>query len=212
MMLDDTRRGWKTKARNRCREIIAATKNGELVTGDDAEFLLWLLDRHPRAAEKIGCGVAGFTVQDAGMGTRCFVVHRVNGSSTDFSFYSCITAPDSTVLVRKAMRRAVADQVTEYKQASAARGPLICAITGQVLSWDNAHVDHAPPIFVALADDWAKQVGGYLAIRLTLAADNQLGRTLTPGDADEWADFHRANAHLRIVSRLANLSLLRKRS
>jgi hypothetical protein len=211
-MLDDTRRGWKTKARDRCREIIAATENGELITGDDAEFLLWLLDRHPRAAEKIGRGVAGFTVQDAQLGTRCFVVRRVDGSSTDFSFYSCITAPDVTVLARKAMRRAVADQVSEFKQASAARGPLICAVTGQVLSWDNAHVDHAPRVFAALADDWAKRVGGYPAIRLAPAADDQLGRTLMQVDAEAWADFHRANAHLRIVSRLANLSLLRKRS
>jgi hypothetical protein len=91
----------KTKARDKCREIIAAIENGELVTGDDAEFLLWLLDRHPRAAEKIGQGVAGFTVQSASMGTRCFVVHRMDGSSTDFSFQSCITAPDGTVLIRK---------------------------------------------------------------------------------------------------------------
>lgn len=212
MMLDDTRRGWKTKARDRCREIIGAIENGELVRGDDAEFLLWLLDRHPRAAEKIGRGVAGFTVQSAEMGTRCFVVHRVDGSSTDFSFYSCITAPDGTALVRRAMRRAIADQVTEFKQASAARGPLVCAVTGQVLSWDNAHVDHAPPVFVALADDWAARVGGYPAIRLTPAVDNQMGRTLMPGDADAWAEFHHETAHLRIVSRLANLSLLRKLS
>jgi hypothetical protein len=146
------------------------------------------------------------------MGTRCFVVHRVDGSSTDFSFYSCITAPDSTALARKAMRRAIADQVTEFKRASAARGPLVCAVTGQALSWDNAHVDHAPSVFAALADDWAARVGGYPAIRLTPAADGQMGRTLTPGDAEAWADFHRANAQLRIVSRLANLSLLRKRS
>jgi Protein of unknown function (DUF3223) len=213
VMLDDTRRGWKTKTRNWCREIIAAAEDGELVTGDDAEFLLWLLDRHPRAAEKIGCGVAGFTVQDAQMGTRCFVVHRVDGSSTDFSFYSCITAPDGTVLVRRAMRRAISDQTSEFKRASAARGPLVCAVTGQVLSWDNAHVDHAPPVFVALADDWAARVGGYSAIRLTPAADSQLGRTIADGAAAEaWAEFHRTNAQLRIVSRLANLSLLRKRS
>jgi hypothetical protein len=110
------------------------------------------------------------------------------------------------------MRRAISDQVAEFKQASVARGPLVCAVTGRALSWDDAHVDHAPPVFVALADDWAARVGGYPAIQLTPAADHQLGRTLVPGDAEPWADFHRVNAHLRIVSRLANLSLLRKRS
>ncbi len=162
MMLDDTRRGWKTKAKDRCREIIGTLENGESVRSDDAEFLLWLLDRHPRAAEKIGQGVAGFTVQSAVMGTRCFVVHRVDGSSTDFSFHSCITAPDSIALVRRAMRRAISDQTNEFKRASAARGPLVCAVTGQMLSWNDAHVDHAPPVFVVLADDWAARAGGYL--------------------------------------------------
>lgn len=212
-MLDDTRRGWKTKARDRCREIIGDLENGELVKGDDAEFLFWLLERHPRAAEKIGQGVASFSVQSAQMGTRCFVVHRVDGSSTDFSFYSCITAPDSTALVRRAMRRAIADQTNEFKRASAARGPLVCAVTSQKLSWDDAHVDHAPPVFVALADDWAARVGGYSAMQIVPAADGQLGRTLVEGAAaDAWAEFHRANARLRIVSKVANLSLLRKRS
>jgi hypothetical protein len=120
MVLDDTRRGWKTKAKNRCRQIIETTADGQSVDGDDAEFLRWLLDRHPRAADKIGSGVVGFTVQTTELGTRCFVVHRLDHTSTDFSYYSCTTAPDGTALVRKAMRRAIADQVIEFKRASAA--------------------------------------------------------------------------------------------
>src|SRR6185437_17056408 len=96
---------------------------------------------------------------------------------------SCISAPSNTVMVRRAMRHAISDQTTEFKRASAARGPLVCAVTGQALSWDDAHVDHAPPVFVALADDWAARVGGYSAIQLTPPTDRQLGRTLLPGDA-----------------------------
>lgn len=80
------------------------------------------------------------------------------------------------------MRRAIADQVTEFKRASAARGPLVCAVTGQTSIT-------RPQVFLALADDWAARVGGYLAIRLTSAADGQMGRELVPGDAEAWADF-----------------------
>jgi len=125
------------------------------------------------------------------------------------SYHSCTTAPDSTTLVPKAMRRAVADQVAQFKQASAARAPLACAVTGELLSWDNAHVDHAPLVFIALADEWATLAGGYSAIQLTAAADGQIGRTLAQDDAESWAAFHRTYARLRIVSRLTNLSLLR---
>lgn len=87
----------------------------------------------------------------------------------------------------------------------------MCAISGEVLSWDDAHVDHAPPVFITLADRWTLLAGGYPVITLTPTADGQIGRTLTATDAQSWADFHRANAHLRIVSSLANLSLLRTR-
>ena len=107
------------------------------------------------------------------------------------------------------MRRAVADQITEFKRASAARAPLVCAVTREPLSWDGAHVDHAPPVFIALADEWASRAGGYAMIQLSQAMDGQIGRRLAQSDAESWKEFHQVNAHLRIVSRLANLSLLR---
>ena len=85
-------------------------------------------------------------------------------------------------------------------------------MTGLVSEVPRNPADRAPPVFVALADDWAARVGGYPAIQLTPVADRQLGRTLLPGEAEPRADFHRANAGLRVVSGLADRSLLRKRS
>jgi hypothetical protein len=207
-MLDDTRRGWKKEAKARCHEIVERTANGQMVSDEDAAFLHWLLDRHPCAADKIGVGVAGFTVEAIGMATRGFMLHRFDGSSTDFSYYKCITSPSEVGLARKAMRRAVVDQVIEFKRASAARGTLVCAVTGEILDWDSAHVDHAPPIFVTLADQWAEHVGGYTAIQLLPTEDGELGRCMA--DPEPWAAFHRDRAELRIVSRLTNLSLLQR--
>ncbi|HUK69049.1 MAG TPA: DCL family protein [Streptosporangiaceae bacterium] len=207
--LDTGRRGWKTQAKVRCRAIVAATPDGHVVTGDDALFVAWLLDRHPCAGEKTGPGVAGFTTQTTEMGTRGFVVHRTDGTSTDFSYYACITAPDHPAIVRSAMRRAIAGQVIEFKQAAQDQGPLVCAVTGVPLSREAAHVDHAPPVFTALADEWAAAAGGYAAVVLSRSADGQIGRRLSPADEASWTEFHRARARLRITSRLANLSLLR---
>ena len=136
-MLDETRRGWKKEAKAMCHEIVERTADGQLLSDEDAEFLHWLLDRHPRAAEKIGVGVAGFTVEAIGMATRGFMLHRFDGSSTDFSYYKFITSPSEVGLARKAMRRAVAAQVIEFKQAAAARGSLVCAATGEILDWDG---------------------------------------------------------------------------
>jgi hypothetical protein len=145
-MLDDTRRGWKKEAMARCHEIVARTEDNQRVTGeDDVGFLHWLLGRHPRASQKIGVGVVSFTVQPMERGTRGFVLHRHDGSSTDFSYYSCITPPNGVSLARKAMRRAVDQQISEFRKASAARGPFVCEVTGEALRWDDVHVDHAPP-------------------------------------------------------------------
>jgi Protein of unknown function (DUF3223) len=208
-VLDDTRRGWKKQAMARCHEIVDGTADNESVVGEDFEFLLWLLDRHPRASEKIGDGVASFTVQPIAMGTRGFIIHRVDGSSTDFSYYKCISMPNDAAQVRKAMRRAVADQVIEFKRIAVTQGPLVCAVTGELLTWDSAHVDHAPPVFLTLADQWAALMGGYPAIHLSPTKDGEIGRTLV--DPKPWQAFHQEHACLRIVSRLTNLSLLRIR-
>lgn len=106
------------------------------------------------------------------------------------------------------MRRAVAAQVIEFKRAAAARGSLVCAVTGETLDWDGAHADHAPPIFVTLADEWAERVGGYTAIQLLPAKDGELGRRMV--DPEPWVAFHQDRAKLRIVSKLTNLSFLQK--
>jgi len=204
-------RGWKKHATERCQAIVASTVPGQPVTGDDAEWLAWLVaERHPCASEKIGPGISYFTTQVVmPFRTLGFVIRRVDGTATDFSWRTCITAPDHKLMVRAAMRRAVESQITEFKATAAAEGSLRDAITGEILTWDNVHVDHAPPVFVLIADAYAALSGGYAAIGLTPSQDGQIGRALT-GAHENWAAWHRAFARLRIVSEQTNMSLLRR--
>ena len=60
------------------------------VTGDDHEFLMDLLKKHPKAIEKIGVGVKHFTIEPSKGGTRCFYVTRIDGSHDDFSYAKCL--------------------------------------------------------------------------------------------------------------------------
>ena len=53
-------------------------------------FLVALVSRHPRSAEKVGPGVEHFTVEAALYGTRCFCLTRVDGTRADFSFLKCV--------------------------------------------------------------------------------------------------------------------------
>jgi hypothetical protein len=210
MIKDSMPRGWKKAATARCQAITAEAADGQPITGDDAEWLSELITRHPCADEKIGPGIAWFT---AGVvlpfKTRGLFVHRVDGTVTDFSWRTCITAPDHSSMVRAAMRRAVELQVTEFKAASARNGGLYDAVTGEPLTWDNVHVDHAPPVFIIIANAYASLFGGYEAIPLTPSRDGQIGRALDGEHQQKWAGWHAFFARLRIVSVATNLSLLR---
>lgn|ERR1700746_75352 len=202
--------GWKGRLIKRCRDIKDSYANGEIITDDDDELLMWLVMRHPDACQKIGVGVDFFTVEDNAYNTRGFWVHRIDGTMTDFSLYACVTEPSHKSMVRDAMRVAVGDQVSEFKMSAAYRG-LECAITGVVLSLETAHVDHAPPEFAVLADEWADDCGGYNAIDLMPEEDGKFGNELYSEDAEDWAEYHREYANLRIVSAHVNLSVLRRK-
>lgn len=77
-------------ARYAIRQLLGRTAVGSMVTTDtrDGQLLLALVQRHARAAEKIGCGVSYFTtartMRADNMSTKHFVLHRLDGSSTDF--------------------------------------------------------------------------------------------------------------------------------
>jgi hypothetical protein len=94
----------KEAARDSIRQLLGTTHVGSMITPDtpDGQLLLSLVQRHARAAEKIGCGVSHFTtartLRADNVSTKHFVLHRLDGSSTDFRCVGChstgvVTAP-----------------------------------------------------------------------------------------------------------------------
>lgn len=196
-------RGWKTRARQLCREIIARTPDGTPVHADDAEFVRAILALHPDAAGKIGCGVAGFTTAtDKRYRTgRHFVLLRVDGTSTDFSWTEAITPTGHVQKIRNAMRVAIEPQILAFRDA---QDPLACAL--DAAHPGPYHVDHAGPLFQELADAFAAEpaFGGYTGLTLAPHQDGDISDQLVPGDAFLWQLYHQANARLRILCRACN--------
>lgn len=190
--------------------IVRTTPDGP-VTGPDGDWLAALLTLHPDAAEKTGSGVAFIAVGPVpGKKSRGFTVHRTDGSVTDFSWLECISPTSHRTRVLTAMREAVAGQVTAFKQSEADAGRLRCAITGEELSWGDAEVDHADPVFQALADRYAEVSGGYDKIRLVPSADGMIGQPMVPEDERVWQLYHEHAARLRILSRAAHREVTRR--
>jgi hypothetical protein len=203
----------KTAAQEAIREVLYRYEPGEVVTlPDDQEFLADLILNHPNPGSKIGVGIDRFEVRD-NWGTHGFWIIRTDGTETDFSFVKCLHAPTRQQTVRVALRRAVMDLMIQFREAALRDGPAVCPITGDPIDDFNAHVDHYDPTFYELADAYVAERGGYDAFRVLDTADGVFGRRLADSLAEAaWQTYHETHANLRLVSKKANLSLLRRRS
>jgi len=93
-------KSWPTKkaAKEHFTAMLARYKNCERVAAQDAADLAALLDRYDRSClpgepTKIGIGISHFTRQlnvGNGYATPGFHVHRIDGSSIDFSFWDAV--------------------------------------------------------------------------------------------------------------------------
>lgn len=195
---------------NRAREILNSVDLWESLDGQSFEFILGLLRHHPLASEKIGSGVVRIEVRPACKGTRCFYAVRDDGTDTDFSIKTCLTHRTPFQDFRNACRSAVQDQIQQFKQtAFAGREAIPCAVSGQLVTWNTCHVDHEKPSFDALAQEFA--VGRNL---ITEVAPTEDGATETrfkeQATEEAFQLFHQARAKLRVVSKVVNLSYLRR--
>ena len=85
-----------------------------------------------------------------------------------------------------------------------------CPITGETITVETSHVDHSKPFTFERLFDYFVQKQGINVSELDYNNLNNM-RTLVDRElAEKWAAFHKKNARLQIVSKKANLSILRK--
>lgn len=88
----------------------------------------------------------------------------------------------------------------------------ICPVTGEKIE-DGGHVDHAPPwSFERIVDEFVKDNAIDVESVAYLDGDGQTQSVFAdPALARSFAEYHRARAKLRLVSKHANLSVLKKK-
>lgn len=196
-----------------CRIILHGHSIGETVADPGVHaFLLALLAKHRRAAQKIGAGVASFQVEatDFGSRTRGFWITRVDGTRTDFSFLRCLTPGTPRKDALRALRHEIQPQIDAFRESLRGR-PLTCSVTNVGLSWMDMHVDHNPT-FASLVEAFLDAAGVALEdIALLPPRDGEIRRLIADRNiAERWRAFHADRARLRPVHRTVNLSTLRK--
>ena len=202
----------KKAAGDAIREVLYRYELSATLSEEDVAFMASVLGNHPEFEQKVGCGVASFQVESNGP-TRGFWITRVDGSRTDFSFLSCLTPPTAAQDARAGLRSEIRDQVVAFRDAAFASAPLQrCAVTDEVVSATTCHVDHYDPTFLELVDRFLAAAGLTIEqIAVVPTSDGSTETRLANAELIEvWRTFHQTHARLRIVSRRANLSLLRR--
>ncbi len=209
------------RTKSAAKEYIRATRDrypidGVKIEGPDEYFLHALLALHPEASDKIGSGIRHFTVETDPefRRTRHFMVHRTDGSSTDFSFNACIDGRIERADRLESLRRAVEDQIIAFRDEIFSSGlPVVCPVDRSLLSPTTCHIDHAfPATFLILVETWLRSEAMRIEdIQITPPQDNQVVAYMTDsGQINSWTTFHQANATLRAVSPRSNLTAPKK--
>ncbi len=207
----------KRMALDHFTEMLNRYSPGVPISEADQDELKSLILRHHNAAEKTGPGIQSIKVVRDAYGKWCFAIQRTDGTATDFSLRKCINGvPDSPFQnVAKALRHCVEGYMIDYRKRLVAefgdahqRVP--CAITGDLISWREAHLDHIAP------DTFEKLVERFLLDRKLLPEnialadkrDISFGRSLVDEALEaDFYTFHERYARLRLIKKEENLSL-----
>ncbi len=202
----------KATAKKHIQKILRSALLGQPLPPDEFTLIRDLLQRHPEASKKIGCGLLHITTATACYGTIHFLAVRVDGSSTDFSYASCLDRKVPTVResMFDACRDAVNNHIKAFKRGKFETGTCICAISGVALAMDEAHVDHFQPQFHVIVENFFKEHPQYNIddpTLITVPADNQTRTQLTnPTMKAEFIAYHERVAELRIIKQELNWS------
>ena len=205
----------KSQLEDATRAIVNGYEFGETVEGYNLTFLLDLFRRHKHHARKAGAGIASVSVHvnREWKTQRMLVINRTDGTSTDISWRECIYPVSAKQEFKKACRSAVAADVLCFKRMEFGESDTVpCAITGDLVSWRDSHVDHECPAFDAIVDEFVREFR-LVPDAVALAGDGDNERVTVFADAklaDRFRVFHNARAKLRIVSQRANLTRTRQ--
>jgi len=210
----------QTAATKHFREILNSCELGDTIEGDKARDLSAVLALHPDFEQKVGVGVRRYYVAKApDHPTRCFWLERMDGSNTDFSLKSAITGSNTSTIqaVARAFREYLAPTLILAKRnhfdihgrGTSTEKVVQCEVTNELISYEQAHLDHKPPsTFEVLVRNFLAArklkpteeliIRGGDAQSATRLADSSLG--------DDFVEYHRKVADLRIIKSSANLA------
>lgn len=207
----------KSKLKLKAKDILNKYPVGTIVSNlEEVDFLLSIFQNHPEWLIKKGCGIEFIsTIKTQTHGTRCFVLYRKDGSTTDISYIQSISPVDKYFDIKVACRTSIRDIVIDFRRKNFITSETVCPISDVLLTYDNVHVDHYDLTFNELYLNWIENNDKDLLLQSisNVSKDNETDVYFTNLDIkNNFIEFHNANTNLRIVSKFANLSYLKLKS
>ena len=197
------------------RELLFRWKGQSFISGDDARFVEALLALHPRQHLIIDCGLKHVRVQEIDKGYLRFLAVRTDSSIRDFSWKNCLSPKSQRSQVMSICRSVVEPQIIRFRNEFwSKRKAAECPISTEPMSIRDSDVDHAPPnTFVVLVEKWLQVMRMDLEL---VEIEYRSGYEERSFFAErwleqDWAEYHLQLAVLRVISRVANRSILRKK-
>lgn len=211
----------KTALQQHIKQILHKYNDQEYLWPQDFSFMLDVLALHPDADIKIGIGIKAIYVKTNPVykNTRGFWIVRKDDTQTDFSYLECLRETSHKKRFLNACRVAIEPYIINLKNKffEELDGQIaFCPITGEVIRLTNCHVDHkAPKTFNNIVSSFIvdKQIDVNTVKIHGKGEDGAIQDTFENKELEKiWIDYHNANAELQIVSRRANLSILKTAS
>ncbi len=165
---------------------------------EDTRDVTALLHNHPESERKIGSGIKCFTVEQNDYGSLGFILHRTDGSHTDFSYIHSVRGKPRTLdqEIKRSGRAAILEDILQFRDSYFAENS-VCQATGISITSEESNIDHYPVPFREIIKQFREKFQcGWEDI--SAPADNQYYPEFSPEMVEKFRKFHR-NFGLRIV-------------
>ena len=189
------------------KNMLDSYNDGDIISSvDDDNLLFDLIQRHPEVETKIGVGIENFyRVKSQNHPTSCFHIKRTDGSTTDFSYSSCIKSSSPTLSqdFYSACRYAVSEKLINEKNEIFSNGEVNCSITGDIVTKDSSEYRHTNPRFRDIVNNFKIQEELDITPDMIVPNDDMQYATAFANQelATKFNDFHTECANLEIVKK-----------
>ena len=165
----------KNEKIKKCKAILKRKE----ITYQEELFLREIIQNHPEANIKIGCGIDHFEIRKTPWGNHCFIIIRIDGSIIDFSYLSCL--------------RGSGEKDRKYKDAKQAAREAVNPLIKKIKIFRDNEIHHHFISFDNIFKNWLKENSD--ADLKTNNVDNYetITRFVNPETTFSFVKYHIAN-------------------